>query len=109
MHAGMSKYWPLMKFTKCLSELTFVSQGQITQPPSVINGQAVTEKNVSLFTGKLDNCHYNALLSVEDKLSTFRTVLFLEFFIEISWGFMLIYTKLTLHKQKQQQRHLENM
>jgi hypothetical protein len=40
--------------------------GHITQPPSVIYGQIVTEGNVSLlFSGQVENGRYDALFFVE--------------------------------------------
>jgi hypothetical protein len=45
----------------------FVSEGQITQSPSVIIGQVVTESYVSLlFSGERGNHHCDALLCVEE-------------------------------------------
>jgi hypothetical protein len=43
--------------------IQFVSEGQITQPLTVVVEQVVTERNVSLLvTNEADNGHYDALL-----------------------------------------------
>jgi hypothetical protein len=44
----------------------FVCGDQVTQPPTVTVGQATTERNVSLIF-RLHSCHYDTLLSVEEK------------------------------------------
>jgi hypothetical protein len=59
----------------CISEIYqlslnvyFVSGGQITQPPTVILGEVVTNGNVSpLFSSELAGGHYDAALPVEEK------------------------------------------
>jgi hypothetical protein len=44
----------------------FVSEPEITQTPTVIAGQVVTERNVSVFSGWLDNVYCDARLPFED-------------------------------------------
>jgi hypothetical protein len=46
----------------------FVSEVQITQPPTVMVGQVMSERNESVvFIGELDSGHYEALVPVEGK------------------------------------------
>lgn len=51
----------------------FVSEGQITSPPTGTGGQVVMERKATLlFSGELDNDHYALLLTEEkERLSIF--------------------------------------
>jgi hypothetical protein len=51
---------------KMAVSINFVSEGQITPPPTVIVGQVVTERNICLlFSGEVGNGRCNALLKKE--------------------------------------------
>jgi hypothetical protein len=56
----------------------FVLEDHVTQPLTVVVGQVVTERNMSLFNSKVDNGHNDALLPIEErKLWVFLLSLFL--------------------------------
>jgi hypothetical protein len=56
------------KLLLCPVRVSFVSDGQMTPPPAVLVGQAVTERNVSLrFSGELDNGYCDSLLPIGKK------------------------------------------
>jgi hypothetical protein len=62
-----------------VASVYFVSEDQIIQTPSVITGQVVTKRNVSLsFLGELDNHHYdNLLLDAEKKYYILPKIIFI--------------------------------
>jgi hypothetical protein len=47
----------------------YVSEGQNTQPPTGTFGQIITQTNsLLLFSGELDNSHYEAVLQLQQNI-----------------------------------------
>jgi hypothetical protein len=61
-----------------VSRRSLVSECQVTHPPSVIVGQVVTERTASLlFSGELDNEHYDDMLPLKEKLTGYLWMKFI--------------------------------
>lgn len=57
----------ISEISKLSFSVCFVLKDHVTQPLTVVVGLVMNERNVSLFNGKVDNGHNNALLQVEER------------------------------------------
>jgi hypothetical protein len=77
VYGGNVEIIAISEICKVSVTVCFVSYGQISQKLTVIVGQVVNERNLSLlFNSKLDKGHYEVALTTEKRAKVFLQICF---------------------------------